>query len=201
MGDYYRILGVSRNASNTEIKKAYRMLALKWHPDKNPDSLDEANQKFKEISEAYEVLSDDKKRRHYDQYGKNGPAANTYYDSDYFSEGFSFKDPAEVFREFFRGSEFSDVFPDLSVYQDPSVVGFGMNFHDLDSVFSPSASNNSGICRKRVSTSTNFVNGKKITTKKVYQNGKETVSVYENDVLISKNVKREPRSFKFSFRF
>ncbi|KAJ9590434.1 hypothetical protein L9F63_016521, partial [Diploptera punctata] len=66
MVDYYGILEVSRNASNPEIKKAYRRLALKWHPDKNPDNLDEANKKFKEISEAYEVLSDDSKRRVYD---------------------------------------------------------------------------------------------------------------------------------------
>lgn len=60
MVDYYRVLEVTRTASDGEIKKAYRKLALKWHPDKNPSNLDESNRKFREISEAYEVLSDGK---------------------------------------------------------------------------------------------------------------------------------------------
>lgn len=60
MVDYYRVLDIARPATEVEIKKAYRKLALKWHPDKNPNNLDEANRKFREISEAYEVLSDGK---------------------------------------------------------------------------------------------------------------------------------------------
>lgn len=68
MTDYYQILGVSKGASSEEIKKAYRKGALKYHPDKNPGD-PSAEKKFKEISEAYEVLSDDKKRQIYDQYG------------------------------------------------------------------------------------------------------------------------------------
>ena len=66
--DYYAILGVSKGSSKNEIKKAYRNLAMKYHPDRNPGK--EAEQKFKEASEAYEVLSDDKKRSQYDQFGK-----------------------------------------------------------------------------------------------------------------------------------
>ncbi|CAN7997449.1 unnamed protein product [Ixodes pacificus] len=58
MVDYYTVLSVPRNASTDDIKKAYRKLALKWHPDKNPDKKEEAERRFKEISEAYEVLSD-----------------------------------------------------------------------------------------------------------------------------------------------
>lgn len=71
MADYYQILDIPRNASPEEIKKAYRKKALQFHPDKNPGST-EAEKKFKEISEAYEVLSDDKKKQMYDRYGKEG---------------------------------------------------------------------------------------------------------------------------------
>jgi len=68
--DYYKILGVSKNASADEIKKAYRKLAVKYHPDKNPENK-EAETRFKEISEAYEVLRDPEKRKKYDQLGSN----------------------------------------------------------------------------------------------------------------------------------
>ncbi len=66
--DYYEVLGVSKNANADEIKKAYRKLAIKYHPDKNPDDK-EAEEKFKEAAEAYDVLSNDEKRRRYDQFG------------------------------------------------------------------------------------------------------------------------------------
>ncbi len=68
MTDYYKVLGIERAASADEIKKAYRKGALKYHPDKNQGDA-QAEAKFKEISEAYEVLSDDKKRQMYDQFG------------------------------------------------------------------------------------------------------------------------------------
>ncbi|MCL4816223.1 MAG: molecular chaperone DnaJ [Flavobacteriales bacterium] len=73
--DYYEILGVSRNASEDEIKKAYRKLAIKYHPDKNPDDK-ESEEKFKEAAEAYEVLSNAEKRQRYDQFGHAGMGAN-----------------------------------------------------------------------------------------------------------------------------
>lgn len=71
MNDYYSILEISRGASQDDIKKSYRKLSLKWHPDKNPNNKEEAEAKFKEISEAYEILSDVGKKNFYD--------ANGYY--------------------------------------------------------------------------------------------------------------------------
>ncbi len=74
MADYYDVLEVPKTATADEVKKAYRKKALKFHPDKNPNDKD-AEKRFKEISEAYEVLSDDKKRQMYDRYGKEGVSA------------------------------------------------------------------------------------------------------------------------------
>jgi DnaJ-class molecular chaperone len=68
--DYYKTLGIQKGASDEDIKKAYRKLALKYHPDKNKAA--DAEEKFKEIAEAYEVLSDKKKRDVYDKYGESG---------------------------------------------------------------------------------------------------------------------------------
>src|SRR5579871_6074952 len=69
--DYYSVLGVPRTASEADIKAAYRKLALKYHPDRNPNNK-EAEGKFKEAAQAYEVLSDAKKRKNYDQFGQAG---------------------------------------------------------------------------------------------------------------------------------
>lgn len=94
--DYYEILGVSKSASKDDIKRAYRSLALKYHPDRVPaDKKKEAEEKFKEISEAYAVLSDDQKRAQYDQFGHAG------IDSRYSSE------------DIFRGADFGSIFEDM----------------------------------------------------------------------------------------
>ncbi|HEU4708559.1 MAG TPA: DnaJ domain-containing protein, partial [Methylophilaceae bacterium] len=69
--DYYEVLGVNRDASEEEIKKAYRKLAMKYHPDRNPDN-PKAEEHFKEAKEAYEMLSDEQKRAAYDQFGHAG---------------------------------------------------------------------------------------------------------------------------------
>jgi len=70
--DYYEVLGVGKNASADDIKRAYRRMAMKYHPDKNPDNKEEAEVKFKECAEAYEVLNDPDKRQRYDQFGHEG---------------------------------------------------------------------------------------------------------------------------------
>lgn len=108
MVDYYEVLGVQRHASAEDIKKAYRKLALKWHPDKNPENKEEAERKFKQVAEAYEVLSDAKKRDIYDKYGKEGlnggSGGGSHFDSP-FEFGFTFRNPDDVFREFFGGRD------------------------------------------------------------------------------------------------
>jgi DnaJ-class molecular chaperone len=81
--DFYHVLGIERNASQEEIKKAYRKLALKYHPDRNPGNKD-AEEQFKEAAEAYEVLGDPSKRQRYDQYGHEGtsdrsPMSTTFF--------------------------------------------------------------------------------------------------------------------------
>ncbi|EMP41117.1 DnaJ like protein subfamily B member 6-B [Chelonia mydas] len=86
----------------------YRKLALKWHPDKNPDNKEEAERRFKQVAEAYEVLSDAKKRDIYDKYGKEGLNGGgggvSHFDSP-FEYGFTFRNPEDVFREFFGGRD------------------------------------------------------------------------------------------------
>uniref|UniRef100_A0A8C6AG18 DnaJ homolog subfamily B member 6 n=1 Tax=Marmota marmota marmota TaxID=9994 RepID=A0A8C6AG18_MARMA len=108
MVDYYEVLGVQRHASPEDIKKAYRKLALKWHPDKNPENKEEAERKFKQVAEAYEVLSDAKKRDIYDKYGKEGlnggGGGGSHFDSP-FEFGFTFRNPDDVFRDFFGGRD------------------------------------------------------------------------------------------------
>jgi len=102
--DFYKLLGVDRNASDAEIKKAYRKMAMKFHPDRNTDNPEQAEAKFKEIKEAYEVLSDAKKRSAYDQFGHAGVDASMGggrggFGAENFSDVFS-----DVFGDIFGNS-------------------------------------------------------------------------------------------------
>lgn len=87
--DYYEVLGVEKTATADEIKKAYRKLAKKYHPDANSDNKEEAEKKFKEIAEAYEILSDDGKRKQYDNFGHASDAGSGGYYSYDGQSGFS----------------------------------------------------------------------------------------------------------------
>jgi DnaJ family protein B protein 6 len=214
--DYYQILEIPRTASESDIKKAYRKQALKWHPDKNPGNQAEAERRFKLIAEAYEVLSDSKKRDVYDRYGKaglsgGGGASNA--DFDFETYGFTnFHDPFEVFREFFGGRDpFADFFANDTTHGFSSFSsnfgGFGGGSSLFNSggrggfsAFSSFSSSLGGIPAgnmRSVSTSTKIVNGKKIITKKVVENGNETVTVEENGVLTSKTVNGEQQAIGY----
>lgn len=98
--DYYEVLQVSRDADGSTIKKSYRKLAIKFHPDKNPDD-PEAEDKFKEIGEAYEILMDDQKRAAYDRYGHRAFSQGTGASAG--AGGFGGADPFDIFREVFSG--------------------------------------------------------------------------------------------------
>ncbi|XP_051870716.1 dnaJ homolog subfamily B member 2 isoform X2 [Pristis pectinata] len=204
MVDYYNILGISRNSSQEDIKKAYRKLALRWHPDKNPDNKEFAEQKFKEIAEAYEVLSDRNKREVYDKYGKDGltgaggrgPSMGTEF-PDFI---FSFRSPDEVFREFFGGRDpFAELFDDFGPFSElggidrsrqapGSLFSFSFPTGSEFSSFSTNIGGGGMGSFRSVSTSTKIVNGKRVTTRKIVENGKETVEIEEDGQLKSVRV-------------
>ena len=110
--DYYEVLGVGKNATDEELKKAFRKLAKKYHPDANPDNKEEAEKKFKEVNEAYEILSDKQKRQMYDQFGFDGPQGFNGGQGGYYSYGTGFDgfgdfgdfgDLGDIFSSFFGG--------------------------------------------------------------------------------------------------
>jgi len=166
--DFYSILGVSRNADAKELKKAYRKLAMKWHPDKNINNQKEAQEKFQEISEAYDVLSDPKKKQIYDQYGEEGlkvggnPNPGPNIDPNMFggSRGgaryeFTQEQAEELFRNIFgnlggfgfgmnrgrRGGRFSNGFDDFESMDSP-FIGRGRTVGEsMDDFYVPNGNN------------------------------------------------------------
>ncbi|XP_071480947.1 dnaJ homolog subfamily B member 6-B-like isoform X1 [Diadema antillarum] len=263
MPDFYRVLNVAKTASPDDIKKAYRRLALKWHPDKNPNNKFEAEKKFKEIAEAYEILSDEKKREVYDRYGLDGLQRHSaggghggFNDfGDFGRMGgfhFEFRSPDDIFREFFGTSDpfsaffgesrrrtpeshdslfqdsfFNSGFPSFGLPHAPSRLrsgflfdpygdlwsifprsghsmfppghgsgfsSFQSGFGDFDSGFtsfstsSSFGSPRSGSAARRTTSTTRFINGKKIKTTKILENGQETEIVEENGKITSKLV-------------
>uniref|UniRef100_A0A8C6ZQT4 DnaJ heat shock protein family (Hsp40) member B6 n=1 Tax=Nothoprocta perdicaria TaxID=30464 RepID=A0A8C6ZQT4_NOTPE len=217
MVDYYEVLGVQKHASPEDIKKAYRKLALKWHPDKNPDNKEEAERQFKQVAEAYEVLSDGKCLER-----GSGLGEHSHHFDNQFDFGFTFRNPDDVFREFFGGRDpfsfdfFEDPFEDFfgnrrgprnrnrgggSFFSafggfpafgsgfssfDTGFTSFGPLGHGGLTSFSSTSFGGSGMGNfKSVSTSTKIVNGRKITTKRIVENGQERVEVEEDGQLRS----------------
>ncbi|XP_060049832.1 dnaJ homolog subfamily B member 2 isoform X2 [Erinaceus europaeus] len=211
MASYYEVLDVPRSASPEDIKKAYRKKALQWHPDKNPDNKEFAERKFKEVAEAYEVLSDKHKRELYDRYGREGLTGAGTGPSRTEAGGssggpgftFSFRSPEEVFREFFgSGDPFAELFDDLGPFSElqsraPRHSGpfftFSSSFpgHSDFSSSSFSFSPGAGAFRS-VSTSTTFVQGRRITTRRITENGQERVEVEEDGQLKSVTINGVP---------
>ena len=101
--DYYKTLGISKDASENDIKKAYKKMAMKYHPDRNIDNQENAEKMFKEVSEAYEVLSDPEKREMYHKHGKSGVE-------------FGEVDPVVMFTMLFGGGKFDQYIGELSLF-------------------------------------------------------------------------------------
>jgi len=126
--NYYDILGIAKNASEDEIRKSYKKLAIKWHPDKNPNNIQEAEKKFKEISEAYQVLSDPGKKEMYDNYGEEGLKNQ---DGPNMSSS-----PDDIFKMFFGGrSPFHQNFEGNSqrnvIKTDPKIVNIPITLKEF----------------------------------------------------------------------
>ncbi|XP_004875202.1 dnaJ homolog subfamily B member 8 [Heterocephalus glaber] len=212
MVNYYEVLGVQARASADDIKKAYRKLALRWHPDKNPHNKEEAEKKFKQVSEAYEVLSNPKKRSVYDCVGcdscRAGGGASSPHHSP-FGSGYTFQNPENIFREFFgglhpfsfdfwdspfRGSQRGSGGRGPGLRSASSGLGEFPAFMDAlgrsgirtafsSSTFRGPGAGSSGF--KLVMSSTEMVNGHKVTTKRIVENGQERMEVKQDGQLRS----------------
>jgi curved DNA-binding protein CbpA len=158
--NYYEVLGVKEDATNEEIRKAYKKLAIKWHPDKNPDNKEFAEEKFKSISEAYNVLSDPKKREEWENYRNGG------FNGDFNMNDFEMNDPFEMFNSFFGKNPFDDFFNNNNDFN----FGFG-EFNNGDGI------------SKSVKKTTVIKDGKTVTrteTTTIDKNGNKKVEVSEN---------------------
>ncbi|NXS57190.1 DNJB8 protein, partial [Brachypteracias leptosomus] len=216
MVDYYKVLGLKKSASQDDVKKSYHKLALKWHPDKNPNNKVEAEKKFKAVAEAYNVLSDPQKRLLYDRSVKESRSHRGRNDvGDYNSSldsAYIFHNLEEVFSEVFGKMD-----PYIHVFWDPfnNIRNNGENRHSTNrrersfclfsdfmeqlklwnsfssskqptSSSSPFAEDTPGPHSVRaVFTTTKIINGKRITTRKIIENGQERTELEEDGQLKS----------------
>lgn len=173
--DYYEILGVKKNASDEEIKKAYRKLAVKWHPDKNPNNKQNAENKFKEISEAYDILKDKDKRSLYDKFGKDGLQGN--------NNNYNFNSSADdIFRNFFGTDDVFNI-NENNTHQTFTTFSFGGNNFNMNSNMPRKKRKGSTIEYKLKCTLENLYHGnkKKIKLNK-FVNGKRVSEIIEIDI-------------------
>ncbi|VVU94291.1 DnaJ domain [seawater metagenome] len=196
MPDYYKILGLNKNASDAEIKKQYKKLAIKWHPDKNLNN-PQAEEEFKKISEAYQILSDKNKRKQYDMGGFSMPSH--YHDftdaNDIFSSifGSSFFNDSNMFNHnsFFDNSDMfnhnsffdnSDMFNHNSFFDNSDMFNHNSFFDNSDMfVNSGNMSNFSSTSRSET-----YINGQKIVTETKNINGVVTQIKTVNGQIVSR---------------
>lgn len=173
--DYYDILGVNKNASPDEIKKAYRKQALEWHPDRHSTDKAAAEKRFKEINEAYQVLSDPQKKQMFDQYGTSGgPSGNPFsgggnpfaggqsgpFTYTYSSNGQSpfgdFNDPFDIFEQFFGGGN------PFGGARRAQVPRYSMNIEFMDAVNGVSREVNVGGKKRKIKIPAGIYEGARI---------------------------------------
>jgi len=178
MGDLYEVLGVSKDADNEAIKKAYRKKALTYHPDKNPDNKEEAEKMFKRVAEAYEVLSDPQKRSRYDRGGMDSEGGGMESAFNIFEEFFGGRDPFADFDAMFadfhgggrgrgRGGGLGGFGPmGSSMFDDPFFTdgfGGGAGSSSFMSTSMSSGGGGGGAVSTSKSTTTKIVNGQRVT--------------------------------------
>lgn len=188
--NYYDVLNVTKDADVKAISEAYKKMALKWHPDKNPDNVEEANRQFQQISQAYQVLSDTTKRLKYDR-GQTAMDHDAFfcYDDDDDDEDHEFGffiNPEMLFRHFFQNF-LHRPFHAYNFYRDQRHNGRQRSRKSEENRRSEKRekkSENHGeeTCQIRM------VNGKQWMTKTYYEDGNKIVTRYEEGELISKQV-------------
>jgi curved DNA-binding protein CbpA len=209
--NYYEILEINSDATESEIKKSYRKLALKWHPDKNPNDVELATQKFNEISEAFEVLSDTQKRKQYDLFGnidsKQGPRQNP---QDIFNNFFNDINQDTFFENILNSKMNSLNINNINVRTNINTnTNFNTNFdtkfnRSFNPIFNPNF--NSSFTNQSVSTQT-FVNGNKMVTRKVVRFQDEQGNIQEQNNNSNNNSNNNfinntsVNTHNFSFRF
>ncbi|XP_025420355.1 dnaJ homolog subfamily B member 6-like [Sipha flava] len=218
--NHYRTLGITSNASINDIRKAYRALALKWHPDKNPGDQEQANRKFKEISDAYGVLSDDKKRKVYNNQCHRDNL-NDHARRYNWRRCQGYQPYYNCCNEFTEPQHWNTA-SDASYHRPRSNSPFGPLFHDdrytgwtttyneqqskllehlissYDDLFE-CARSLTGDYVKKVSITTNIMNGCSTTVRTTTEAGITVVETYENDVLKSRRSNKLPTLKKIIF--
>ena len=167
--DYYKILGVKKDDDIKEIKKAYHRLAVKYHPDKNPGDKN-AEEVFKDISEAYEILSDPQKRKNYDMFGRKSIGSNFTVD------------PMKIFEEMFRDLSMGNFIPDPFEESGLNRNVRRMNLNSMDRNMGKSNMGGETKGGFAQSISTTIINGKRHTKIVTTENGEISVTEQVEDI-------------------